>query len=333
MTTTIICTASPIGLGIMACEIARNVRSVDSAIIIDYPQYTSTLNLQGIQVLNRIELGDQEKLKPLLRSLSSDPKRKFLYLETSWGLSRYTPRARNYYIPMWEQHSWLEESNYCDNFISITKHGLKIFSSEGIYSRFLPFPVTTRNHVEPRKKIETILHNAGSFGGNFRKGTPEAIRIFQESNLGYEGISLVVSSIIPPSKELIEVVNINPRGISFDPKIKDDWQENYSFKDLLLFPSRIEGHALAILEAASLGIPSLCSDVSPINEYESDSDFLIPTHKMSNGRVEVKISEAASLLRNLFNLDWEKKSLAVMNNVMENYSWATLGGYYEEILK
>ena len=81
MTTTIICTASPIGLGIMACEIARNVRSVDSAIIIDYPQYTSTLNLQGIQVLNRIELGDQEKLKPLLRSLSSDPKRKFLYLD------------------------------------------------------------------------------------------------------------------------------------------------------------------------------------------------------------------------------------------------------------
>lgn len=333
MPTTLICTASPIGLGVMASEIAKNVTSVDSVFIIDYPNYKIPLEFQNVIILNRCSLGEQDVFIPQLKQMSYDVNRKFLFIETSWGLSRHTPKSRNYYIPMWEQPSWQEESKNCDNFISITRLGLRVFAACGIPSRFIPFPIITKPIIEPRKAIITILHNGGSFGGNFRKGTPEAIQIFQKSNLGKEGVKLLVTSLSTPPAELVELANEDPSGIVFDPTMKENWQENYACADLLLFPSRIEGHALAILEAASFGIPALCSNVAPINEYESDSRFLISTLLDHNGRVKADVPEAAEKLRALRNLDWEVKSKLVKKTIQDNYSWDALEKIYDEVLK
>jgi glycosyltransferase involved in cell wall biosynthesis len=102
---------------------------------------------------------------------------------------------------------------------------------------------------------------------------------------------------------------------------------------LLLFPSRIEGHALAILEAASFGIPALCTNVAPINEYESDPRFLISTFSASMGRVTADVKDGAEKLRTLMDLNWEKKSKSVRKALQDSYSWAALGKIYDEVLK
>jgi len=331
--TTLICTGSPIGLGIMAAEISKIVNSVDSVIFIDYPQYKDHLEFENISVITRSALGRQSELKPVMEILTREPDRKFLYLETSWGLSKFTPYSRNYYLPMWEQESWKEEARNCGNFISITKHGLKIFRSQGISARYLPFPVAGNLKIEPRKHLRRILHNGGSFGGNFRKGTLEAIRIFQDSNIVEFGVELVITSLAYPPQEVINTINLNPVGITIDPTQKISWRENYKEIDLLLFPSRVEGHALAVIEAASLGIPALVTDTPPINEYDEDERFKIPIKGFHSSRADIDIAGGARKLLSLLQVDWEDKSSEVFFKYKNNQSWQVLSNYYETLLK
>ena len=332
MPTTLICTPSPIGLGVMAQEIARRVKNVDSVIFVNYPEYKTPLLFSGAKVLAATTLGRQNELIGLLSDLSSEQDRKFLFLETSWGLSKYTPKNRNFYIPMWEQDSWKIEKQFCDNFISITKYGITVFRELQVSSRYLPFPVADMEGVKPRLELKTILHNAGSFGGNFRKGSPEAIKLYQNSGLSEHGVELIISSIRQPDESLLEIAAKRPQGITFDSRQKSDWRENYEGKDLLLFPSRVEGHALAVLEAQSFGIPSLVSNTAPINEYDTDSRFLLPIQNKTGERVSVDLEKGSIVLRDLLKVDWARKSQELILNQRENYSWSRLGFYFESIL-
>lgn len=317
----------------MASELCSHVQNIDSVIFITYPEYPTKLHFNDEKVIGQAELSSRQTLIPILKKLSKEKDRKFLFIETSWGLSRFTPSQNNYLIPMWEQENWKVEMNYCDNFISVTKFGLSVFRSAQVASRFLPFPIQENSSRRTRTGIKNILHNAGSFGGDFRKGTPEAVRIFQKSGLGHQGVQLTISSIRPPDIELIEIVNENSEGIVFDSKLKDSWMENYQNMDLLLFPSRVEGHALAVLEAHSFGIPALVTDCAPINEYELDPRFHIRVAQRKGLRSFVDLDDGAHKLRSLMDIDYSAKSLEVLNIFNSNYSWKSTLKFYEAVFK
>ena len=331
MPTTLICTSAPTGLGNMGLSLALNINGIDKVILIDYSEYKfhETLAFPNSKVIFRTDLPHIMDVQSILENQVKDPARKFLFLETSWGLSEFLPKNRNYIFPMWEQPSAKLEASYCSNILSVTNHGHRFLSSLGIYNRKIEFPVNISQTFRKVTKVKNILHNAGSYGGNFRKGTPEAIEIYQKSGVESLGINLTISALKPPTDELISLVGKAPRGIDFKIGVKETWTELYEDIDLLLYPSRLEGHALPVLEAHSLGIPALCTNFSPINEYESESKYLLPIAERKEFSVMVDTSLSAKILLNLCTEPQSQKSISLRQNVEKYYSWRAMRETYE----
>lgn len=333
MPTTLICTSAPTGLGNMGISLASNVDSIDQIILIDYPEYKpeSNLSFPESKVCLRSGLQNLYTVQVFLENQIADSKRKFLFLETSWGLSAHLPKDRTYIFPMWEQPSAILESKFCSNIISTTNHGHRLLSSLNIFSRKVDFPINMPQRFKPVDRVQNILHNAGSFGGNFRKGTPEAIEIFQKSELHSSGVTLFISALRPPNDELIRLAEKAPQGIEFRVGVKETWAELYENIDLLLYPSRLEGHALPVLEAHSFGIPALCTDVSPINEYESDVAYLLPISKRTGNSVKVDVPASVDVLQKVCSESQLQKSLMLRKSVEHNYSWLVMKEIYESL--
>ena len=333
MPTTLICTSAPIGLGNMGISLAWNLDSIDQVVLIDYPEYNLESNLifPKSKISLRSGLQNLNPVRVFLENQIAESKRKFLFLETSWGLSALLPKDRTYIFPMWEQPSAILESKSCSNIISTTNHGHRFLSSLNIFSRKVDFPINLPHKFQPVDRVQNILHNAGSFGGNFRKGTPEAIEIFQHSELHSSGVNLVVSALRPPDDELLRLVDKAPQGIEFRVGVKSTWAELYKGIDLLLYPSRLEGHALPVLEAHSFGIPALCTDVPPINEYESDAHYLLPISKRTGNFVKVDVPASVSILQKVCSESQTQKSLNVRKIVEKNYSWLVMKEIYESL--
>jgi len=333
MPTTLICTSAPTGLGNMGVSLASNVDAIDKIVLIDYPEYSveTRLSFPNSKVCLRSGLQNLIMVRLFLEDEITDSKRKFLFLETSWGLSALLPKDRTYIFPMWEQPSAILEANFCANVISLTNHGHRLLSSLNIFSRLVDFPINISENFQPVDRVQNILHNAGSFGGNFRKGTPEAIEIFQNSGLHSSGVKLIISALRPPDDELLRLVEKAPKGIEFKVGVKKTWVELYQGIDLLLYPSRLEGHALPLLEAHSFGIPALCTNVPPINEYESDERYLLPIGERIGNSVKVDITASVDALQKVCSESQITKSLMLRNSVENNYSWLVMKEVYESI--
>jgi glycosyltransferase involved in cell wall biosynthesis len=331
--TTVVTTSASIGIGVMAQEMVAEIPEVDSVILIDYDRglFPHKIKNWNKPIIARSDLGDVQKLGPIMAQLSLESGRKFAYIETSWGLSKYAPPSRNFLIPMWEQ-DWFSDAKYCDNIICITK---KTLQSAQIYrkrSRYLPFPVSNHKRYE-YKNTKIILHNAGSFGGSMRKGTPEAVQIFQRSNLSERGYKLKISCWSTPEESLLETISLNPDGIIIDQTYKVDWRDNFQGVGALLFPSRTEGHALSILEAYAFGIPVFCTDAPPINEYEHDLQYLLPVRTIDGNRSYIDVDLSANILGRIDELDLIKKSESLYNLYLNTFSWNALRDYYSAIFR
>lgn len=334
MPTTLLASNSPIGIGIMGLELAKHLDSIDNVILVDYDWFNEEEKLifPPEKVVGRVNYKQARAvLKKTMLDFARDPERKMLYVESSWGVSKHFPRDRNFVIPMWEQRSVEVEARYCANLLSVTKYGQLSMLAKGISSRYLPFPVETQKRKE-LNRVKTILHNAGSYGGGFRKGTPEAIQIFQDSRLAEEGISLVVTALNAPDEHLREIISKGPKGINIEIGFKPSWQELYSNADLLLYPSRVEGHALPVLEANSFGIPALATNFGPINEYDRSEAFSLDVSKILAGRAQVDVPKAAEKLRRIALDGVEAKSIQLHKLVSELYSWEILAPVYNAIL-
>jgi glycosyltransferase involved in cell wall biosynthesis len=318
----------------MGLELSTNLQSIDSVILIDYPWYSETerLSYDNVAVLARADHTSAARdLREVIASLDKDRSRKLLFIESSWGISKLFSKSRNYLIPMWEQASTELESRSCGNMISVTKFGQAHMAKNGIASRYLPFPVQKQTR-KPITELRTILHNAGSYGGAFRKGTPEAVMIFQRSGLADKGVELRITALTPPNDELQQIIERKPNGIRLDVGFRRDWRDIYETGDLLLYPSRTEGHSLPVLEANSFGIPALSTDFGPIAEYDDDPRFKIPVANQNGNRAFVNIDEGAEKLISIHQMSLQVKSAEVYENVSQNFSWDALAPLYDRML-
>jgi len=254
---------------------------------------------------------------------------------------------------MWEQGSVPIEILNTDTCVSVTQKTLSevqkvqfAHSDDGrhpplhILHKYLPWPVDTVDVVPKRvERVRTILHNAGSLGGNLRKGTQQAIQIFQRSGLARRGVRLVIHTWVPVPPEIECVLSTAPEGIEWTNKFLPRTEDIYDAydPDLLLMPSKIEGHALVALEAMARGIPALVTDYAPINEYEQNDLFKLPiSHYVASPLrapyAIVDINEGANQLRRLCALDLTEKSIEVADFVEKQMSWQTLGQQWRDLL-
>jgi glycosyltransferase involved in cell wall biosynthesis len=332
MPTTLIATSAGIGIGIMAQTMERNIDAIDSVVICDYPESICKTKLHFMKCISRFDLGNEKSIFPLLVNLQKDKNRKFLTIETSWNLSKFIDPDKNFYIPMWEQDSARLECQNSKNIISITKKTKNVVNSMGFNSAFLPYPIETMNmEFKQRKKVKKILHNAGSLGGNLRKGTPEAISMFQKSGLANNDIELHIHSWKEPPEEIQRMLSKDSMGIFWNNNFHDDYMKIYEDMDLLLFPSRLEGHAMVVLEAMAHGLPAIVSNVSPIDEYENDLDYKVPIASKCGNYSFVDCEAGASILQKICMSDISFKSIESHLFVKNNMSWDVFKKEYEEL--
>jgi len=102
-------------------------------------------------------------------------------------------------------------------------------------------------------------------------------------------------------------------------------RELYNLCDLFVFPSLYEGFGLPGLEAASCGIPVICSDIPVFKEIYKDFPLFFPS---KNYKVLAKL-----IIENLKNETLKKEMINKGFKVAKNYSWENSAEKYYNLLK
>ena len=117
----------------------------------------------------------------------------------------------------------------------------------------------------------TFFHNAGWLGINYRKMTPAVILAFDAISQYNPDITLFIHAQaelerLPP--EIITLVHNNSR-ITYHVETVPAPGLYYK-GSILVFPSKLEGLGLPLLEGMACGLPAIATDAPPMNEFVKD---------------------------------------------------------------
>jgi glycosyltransferase involved in cell wall biosynthesis len=232
------------------------------------------------------------------------------------------------YLDYFEQ-SWLAALGIYDLVITSTDNALKLvrrhataekvlwtFDSVGLKGYYA-------QNVPPEARKFTFVHNAGWLGINFRKGTPETILAFDSLSRKYPDITLAVFSQAPRDKlpaNVQEVLAANGRIEWVTTDLGGDLLRPYQVGRIHVYPSKLEGMGLCLLEALYCGIPTVTTDAPPMNEFVKQDIHgeLIPVRRLARradgiifpeARVTVE-DTAAAMERAYQRLDHYQATLA-----------------------
>lgn len=117
----------------------------------------------------------------------------------------------------------------------------------------------------------TFFHNAGWLGINYRKMTPAVILAFDAISRYNPDITLFIHAQaklerLPP--EIIHIVRNNSRITYHVETVPAPGL--YHKGSILVFPSKLEGLGLPLLEGMACGLPAIATDAPPMNEFVQD---------------------------------------------------------------
>ncbi len=178
-------------------------------------------------------------------------------------------------------YNFILENNFTSrNKLRIISNG----SSNGIDCTY--FDISKISH-EKKSQIESELNLTASqfkfiYIGRLvkDKGINELISAFTNLNLRNVKLILLGSyemNLDPLYKETIEKIDSDPNIIHVG--FKEDIRPYYAVSDCLIFPSYREGFPNVVLQAGSMGLPSIVSDINGCNEIIKDGDngLIIPS--------------------------------------------------------
>lgn len=114
----------------------------------------------------------------------------------------------------------------------------------------------------------TFFHNAGWLGINFRKMTPAAILAFDALSREFPDISMFVHAQCELEKLPIQIVEIVKKNNRIQYHVETVPAPGLYHKGrVLLFPTKLEGLGLPLLEALACGMPALATNAAPMNEF------------------------------------------------------------------
>lgn len=120
-------------------------------------------------------------------------------------------------------------------------------------------------------KKYTFFHNAGWLGINYRKMTPAVILAFDALSRSNPDLTLFIHAQaelerLPP--EIVHIVRNNSRITYHKETVAAPGL--YHKGNILVFPSKLEGLGLPLLEGMSCGLPAIATDAPPMNEFVQD---------------------------------------------------------------
>ncbi|MBI5307231.1 MAG: glycosyltransferase, partial [Planctomycetes bacterium] len=124
---------------------------------------------------------------------------------------------------------------------------------------------------ESEDKKYTFFHNAGWLGINYRKMTPSVITAFDIISRALPDVTLFIHAqagleMLPAG--VADIVRNNPRITYHVETVPAPGL--YHKGRILLFPSKLEGLGLPLLEGLACGLPAIATDAPPMNEFVRD---------------------------------------------------------------
>ncbi|MBN1848829.1 MAG: tetratricopeptide repeat protein [Deltaproteobacteria bacterium] len=114
----------------------------------------------------------------------------------------------------------------------------------------------------------TFFHNAGWLGINYRKMTPAVIAAFDALSKRKPDVTLFVHAQIGLEKLPPEVVDIIHHHDRITYHVETIPAPGLYHKGrILLFPSKLEGLGLPLLEGLACGLPAIVTNAPPMNEF------------------------------------------------------------------
>lgn len=168
---------------------------------------------------------------------------------------------------------------------------------------------------------------------NKDKGVEELIRVFhrlQNPDLVLILVGRFEYSLDPISKESMEIIeaNDNVRAVGFSPNVR----EYLSFADLLVHPSHREGFPNVPLQAGSMGVPIICSEIGGnVDIVTHEQTGLLFNVKDEDDLFE-KINYALNN-RDTMTVMANKQLENITNNFSRDFVQAELYKHYERLLK
>ncbi len=173
----------------------------------------------------------------------------------------------DYYKEDWKQHIRLYDAVLCST--KRTFHLVKDICN----AHYIGWGVDTDlfRPGESKDKKYTFFHNAGWLGINYRKMTPSVIIAFDAVSRFLTEATLFIHAQaelekLPP--EVINIVRNNPRITYHVETVPAPGL--YHKGRILLFPSKLEGLGLPLLEGLACGLPAIATDAPPMNEFVRD---------------------------------------------------------------
>ena len=188
----------------------------------------------------------------------------------------------------------------------------------------IPDPVdTSRFRYKQRRKVRTVLHNAGTLGIGGANGTMELLEAMKYTTTP---IHLIVNSQVP----IPEARNTTVRVKSYE-----DNADMFSEGEVFVSPQKFRATSLPTQEAMASGMPVLATDIQPFNEF---CQFLFPssgsTKEFLSRPIDVAIIDPkvlAKALDNLYGKDVSEASKKA-RRYAQSISWRALQKEYLKVI-
>lgn len=194
--------------------------------------------------------------------------------EYDWGLVDFCKKKGikvitylDYYKDDWKPYMYLYDAVLCST--KRTFNLVKDFCN----AYYIGWGIDTElfKPVNANAKKYTFFHNAGWLGINYRKMTPAVILAFDVISRHNPDVTLFIHAQaelekLPP--EIVNIVRNNP-GITYHVETVSA-PGLYHKGSILVFPSKLEGLGLPLLEGMACGLPAIATDAPPMNEFVLD---------------------------------------------------------------
>jgi 1,2-diacylglycerol 3-alpha-glucosyltransferase len=178
----------------------------------------------------------------------------------------------DYYTPETVRWFWAYDALMCN-----TRRHYGVFRKHP-GAAYLPWGTDVRvfrPHFRFDDSQLTFFHSAGMGGVHLRKGTDLVIRAFQSVS---GPTRLVIHSQVSRSflGEVGSLLDADPRISFIEGTVTAPGL--YHLGHVYIYPTRLEGIGLTILEALACGLPVIATDVAPCNEFVSPgvNGWLVP---------------------------------------------------------